>query len=52
LFPGSVQDKNAESYGSNKVATHAPNETQDVSLDAAMINSIKEKAKTKNLSFN
>jgi len=34
------------------IATHTPKETQDVSLDAAMINSIKEKAKTKNLSFN
>jgi hypothetical protein len=34
------------------IAAHTPKETQDVSLDAAMINSIKEKAKTKNLSFN
>ncbi len=33
------------------IVTHTPNETQDGSLDGAMINAIKEKAKTKNLDF-
>jgi hypothetical protein len=31
------------------IASHTPKESQDSSLDGAMINSIKEKAKTKNL---
>ncbi len=33
------------------IASHTPKESQDATLDAAMINAIKEKAKTKNLSF-
>jgi len=34
------------------IAAHSPKESHDATLDAAMINAIKEKARTKDLSFN